>query len=155
MKTEIIINGIKRSFDLEPNTLLLNLLRDELNLTGSKYGCGVGECGACTVLLDGNAVLACLTLAVDINGRKVDTIEGLANGEKLHPIQEAYLDEAAVQCGFCTPGFIMTTSALLNENKDPSETEIREYLRGNLCRCTGYVNIIKAVKSAAERMKKK
>lgn len=155
MKTQIIVNGIKRSFDLEPNTLLLNLLRDELNLTGSKYGCGVGECGACTILLDGNAVLACMTLAVDANGHKVDTIEGLAQGEKLHPIQEAYLDEAAVQCGFCTPGFVMTTSALLKENNDPSELEIREYLRGNLCRCTGYVNIIKAVKSAAKRMKTK
>ena len=155
MKTEIIINGIKKSFDLEPNTLLLNLLRDELNLTGSKYGCGVGECGACTILLDGNAVLACMTLAVDANGHKVDTIEGLAQGDKLHPIQEAYLDEAAVQCGFCTPGFVMTTSALLKENNDPSEFEIREYLRGNLCRCTGYVNIIRAVKSAAKRMKSK
>ncbi|MBM3292343.1 (2Fe-2S)-binding protein [Candidatus Bathyarchaeota archaeon] len=155
MKTEIIINNKKRTFDLEPNTLLLNLLRDELNLTGSKYGCGVGECGACTVLLDGNAILACMTLAVDVNGHKVDTIEGLSNGENLHPIQEAYLDEAAIQCGFCTPGFIMATAALLNENADPSEFEVREYLRGNLCRCTGYVNIVKAVKSAAKRMKKK
>ena len=153
MHTEIVINGIKRSFDLEPNTLLLNLLRDKLNLTGSKYGCGIGECGACTVLLDGNAVLSCMVLAIDVNGHKVDTIEGLSEGEKLHPIQEAYLKEAAVQCGFCTPGFIMTTSALLKENENPSESEIREYLRGNLCRCTGYVNIIKAVKSAAKRMK--
>ena len=152
MNAEIVINGVKRSFDLEPNTLLLNLLRDELNLTGSKYGCGIGECGACTVLLDGDAVLACMVLAIDVNGHKVDTIEGLSNSEKLHPIQEAYLTEAAVQCGFCTPGFIMTTSALLKENENPSESEIREYLRGNLCRCTGYVNIIKAVKSAAKRM---
>jgi aerobic-type carbon monoxide dehydrogenase small subunit (CoxS/CutS family) len=154
MKAEIVINGVKRSFNLEPNTLLLNLLRDELNLTGSKYGCGIGECGACTVLLDGDAVLACMVLAVDVNGHNVDTIEGLSKGEKLHPIQEAYLTEAAVQCGFCTPGFIMTTSALLKEYENPSESEIREYLRGNLCRCTGYVNIIKAVKSAAKRMNK-
>lgn len=155
MKVELIINGKKCIFDLEPNTLLLNLLRDKMDLTGSKYGCGIGECGACTVLLDGEAVLACMILAVDVDGHNVDTIEGLAEGDKLHPIQEAYLEEDAIQCGFCTPGFIMSTNALLKENKNPSEAEIRNYLQGNICRCTGYVNIIKAVQNAAKRMNKK
>ena len=152
MKIEITVNGAKRVFDVEPQTLLLNLLRDEMDLTGTKYGCGIGECGACTVLLDGDAVLACMVLAVDADDRRVDTIEGLAEGGRLHPIQEAYLDEGAVQCGFCTPGFIMATKALLEENPSPSEAEIRDYLNGCICRCTGYVNIVKAVQAAAERM---
>jgi carbon-monoxide dehydrogenase small subunit len=153
MKIEITVNGAKRVFDVEPQTLLLNLIRDEMDLTGTKYGCGIGECGACTVLLDGDAVLACMVLAVDADDRRVDTIEGLAKGGRLHPIQEAYLDEGAVQCGFCTPGFIMATKALLDENPEPTEREIREYLNGNICRCTGYVNIVKAVQTAATRMK--
>ncbi len=153
MKIEITVNGAKRVFDVEPQTLLLNLLRDEMDLTGTKYGCGIGECGACTVLLDGDAVLACMVLAVDADDRRVDTIEGLAEDGRLHPIQEAYLDEGAVQCGFCTPGFIMATKALLDENPEPTEQEIREYLNGNICRCTGYVNIVKAVQTAAARMK--
>lgn len=151
MKTTITLNGRTREFDVPPNTLLLNLLRDELNLTGAKYGCGIGECGACTVLLDGEAVLGCMTLAVDCDGKSVETIEGLSNGDRLHPIQESYIEEGAVQCGFCTPGFIMTTKALLEENPDPDEREIREYLKGNICRCTGYVNIVKAVQSAVEK----
>lgn len=153
MNIKITINGFKKTFEVEGNTLLLNLLRDQMLLTGTKYGCGVGECGACTVLLDGEAVLACMVLAVDAENHKIETIEGLAEGDRLHPIQQAYLDEAAVQCGFCTPGFIMTTKALLAENTNPSEGEIREYLRGNLCRCTGYVNIVKAIQLAADRMK--
>ena len=153
MKIEITVNGAKRVFDVEPQTLLLNLLRDEMDLTGTKYGCGIGECGACTVLLDGDAVLACMVLAVDADDRRIDTIEGLAEGGKLHPIQEAYLDEGAVQCGYCTPGFIMATKALLDESPEPTEQEIREYLNGNICRCTGYVNIVKAVQTAAARMK--
>jgi len=153
MKIEITVNGAKRVFDVEPQTLLLNLLRDEMDLTGTKYGCGIGECGACTVLLDGDAVLACMVLAVDADDRRVDTIEGLAEGSKLHPIQEAYLDEGAVQCGYCTPGFIMATKALLDENPEPTEQEIREYLNGNICRCTGYVNIVKAVQAASKKMK--
>ncbi len=128
-------------------------MRDELYLTGTKYGCGIGECGACTVLLDGEAVLACMVLAVDADGRCVETVEGVADGDKLDPIQETYIEEGAIQCGFCTPGFIMTTKALLSENPDPSEAEIREYLKGNYCRCTGYVNIIKAVQSAAEKLR--
>lgn len=152
MKTIITINGRKREFDLEPSKLLLNLLRDELDLTGSKYGCGIGECGACTVLVDGDAVLGCMTLAVDCDGKSVETIESLSDGTDLDPIQQAYLDEGAIQCGFCTPGFIMTTKALLIENPDPDEGEIRTYLKGNLCRCTGYVNIVKAVQAAAQRI---
>jgi len=152
MEIEITINGRKRGFDVEPNQLLLNLVRDDLHLTGTKYGCGIGECGACTIHLDGEAVLACMVLAVDADGMSVTTIEGVANGNKLDPIQEAYIEEGAIQCGFCTPGFIMTTKALLEENPDPSEKEIREYLKGNYCRCTGYVNIIKAVQSAARKM---
>lgn len=153
MKTTITINGRKREFDVAPSTLLLNLLRDDLGLTGAKYGCGIGECGACTVHVDGEPVLGCMTLAVDCDGKTVDTIEGLSDGKELHPIQQAYLDEGAVQCGFCTPGFIMTTKALLEENPEPSEKEIRNYLKGNLCRCTGYVNIVKAVQKAAEVMR--
>ena len=153
MEIEITVNGRKRQFDVEPNKLLLNLVRDELYLTGTKYGCGIGECGACTVLLDGEAVLACMVLAVDADGRCVETVEGVADGDKLDPIQEAYIEEGAIQCGFCTPGFIMTTKALLKENPDPSEAEIREYLKGNYCRCTGYVNIIKAVQSAAKKLR--
>lgn len=152
MEIEITINGRKRQFDVEPNKLLLNLVRDELYLTGTKYGCGIGECGACTVHMDGQAVLACMVLAVDADGRSVTTIEGVANGGKLDPVQEAYIEEGAIQCGFCTPGFIMSTKALLKENPDPSEEEIREYLKGNYCRCTGYVNIIKAVQSAAKKL---
>ena len=153
MKIEVTVNGAKRVFDVEPQTLLLNLIRDEMDLTGTKYGCGIGECGACTVLLDGDAVLACMVLAVDADDRRVDTIEGLAKVGRLHTIQEAYLDEGAVQCGYCTPGFIMATKALLDENPEPTEREIREYLNGNICRCTGYVNIVKAVQSAAAKMK--
>lgn len=152
MEIEITINGRKRRFDVEPNKLLLNLVRDDLYLTGTKYGCGIGECGACTVHLDGEAVLACMVLAVDADGRRVDTIEGVADGNRLDPVQEAYIEEGAIQCGFCTPGFVMTTKALLAENPDPSETEIREYLKGNYCRCTGYVNIVRAVQSAARKL---
>ena len=152
MEIEITINGRRRRFDVEPNKLLLNLVRDELYLTGTKYGCGIGECGACTVHLDGEAVLACMVLAVDADGHRVDTIEGVADGETLNPVQEAFIEEGAIQCGFCTPGFIMTTKALLAENPNPSETEIREYLKGNYCRCTGYVNIVRAVQSAARKM---
>ena len=152
MEIEITINGRKRRFDVEPNKLLLNLVRDDLHLTGTKYGCGIGECGACMVHLDGEAVLSCMVLAVDADGRTVDTIEGVADVINLDPVQEAYIEEGAIQCGFCTPGFIMTTKALLAENPNPSEAEIREYLKGNYCRCTGYVNIVRAVQSAARKL---
>lgn len=149
MKIGFALNGRSRRLEVEPNQLLINLLRNELHLTGTKYGCGIGECGACTVLVDGEPILSCLTLAVEVDGREVVTIEGIAEGGGLDAVQEAFLEEGAVQCGFCTPGFIMATEALLKENPNPSEEEIREYLKGNLCRCTGYVNIIKAVKKAA------
>lgn len=152
MKVKITINGRKRNFDVDPSKLLLSLIREELDLTGAKYGCGIGECGACTVHVEGKPVLGCMTLAVDCDGKTVETIESLSNGTELHPIQQAYLDEGGVQCGYCIPGFIMTTKALLEENPDPTESDIRGYLKGNLCRCTGYVNIVKAVQLAAERM---
>ncbi len=151
---EFILNGKPVKVYVEPNELLINVLRDKLGLTGAKYGCGIGECGACTVLLDGEPVLACLTLAMEVEGREVTTIEGLAKDTELDAIQKAFLEEAAVQCGFCTPGFILTAKALLKENPSPTEEEIKEYLRGNLCRCTGYVNIIKAIKKASEKLKK-
>lgn len=151
IQIEFTIDGRKRQLDIEPNQLLLNLLRDELYLTGTKYGCGIGECGACTVLIDEQAVLSCLTLSADIDGKKIETIEGVAKGDDLDIVQTSFLDEGAVQCGFCTPGFIMTTKALLNEIQKPTEEEIREYLKGNLCRCTGYVNIVKAVKKAVQK----
>jgi aerobic-type carbon monoxide dehydrogenase small subunit (CoxS/CutS family) len=153
MRIEVTVNGQRKQFDVEPNILLLNLLRDKLYLKGAKYGCGIGECGSCTVLLDGEAVQSCMILAVEADGRCVDTIEGLADDDELNPIQEAFIEEGAIQCGFCTPGFIMATKALLTENPHPSEGEIREYLKGNLCRCTGYINIVKAVQSAAKNIK--
>ena len=151
MRIELTINGRKKWFEAEPNELLINLLREKLHLTGTKYGCGIGMCGACTVLLNGEPVLACLTLAVDTDGGEVETIEGMAREGKPDALQEAFLEEGAVQCGYCTPGFIMTAEALLKENPSPSEDEIREYLKGNYCRCTGYVDIIKAVQKASEK----
>ena len=144
------LNGELVEVDVKPNELLLNVLREKFHLTGTKYSCGLGECGACTVLVDGEPVLACLTLAVDVDGKEVVTIEGLAKNGELDPIQRAFAEEGAIQCGFCTPGFIIITKALLSENPNPTEEEIREYIRGNLCRCTGYVNIIKAIKRASE-----
>ena len=124
-----------------------------MHLTGTKYGCGIGECGACTVYLDGKPILACLTLAVSVNGKRIDTIESISKSGQLDPIQEAYLEEGAVQCGFCTPGMILTTKALLDEIPDPSEEDIKHYLEGNLCRCTGYTKIIDAVNIAIQQLK--
>jgi len=144
------INGQKKEVSVKPNDLLINLIRDDLYLTGTKYGCGIGECGACTVFLNNKPVLSCLTLASAVDGKEITTIEGLDKENELHPMQIAFLKNAAVQCGFCTPGMILTAIALLKENPMPTETEIREYMRGNLCRCTGYVQIIKAIKSCAE-----
>ena len=147
------INGQQREVLVQPNDLLINLLRDELYLTGTKYGCGIGECGACTVFLDDELVLACLILAVTVDGKEITTIEGLAKGKELHPMQISFLKNAAVQCGFCTPGMIMTAMSLMKYNPDPSEEEIREYMRGNICRCTGYTQIIKAIKEYAHSIK--
>ncbi len=152
MRIRFKLNGQRVEVDVEPNTLLLNLLREHLHLTGAKYGCGIGECGACTVLVDGEPILSCLTLAVEVDGREVTTIEGLAKDGEFHPLQRAFLEEGAVQCGFCTPGMLISAYALLSKNPKPSEEEVRRAISGNLCRCTGYVNIVRAVKRAAEEM---
>jgi aerobic carbon-monoxide dehydrogenase small subunit len=144
------VNGETRSGEAEPRLTLADFLRDELRLTGTHLGCEHGVCGACTVLLEGSSVRSCLLLAVQADGASIETVEGLAQGEELHPIQEAFWAEHALQCGFCTPGFLMTAVELLRENPDPSEEEVRQAIAGNLCRCTGYVNIIKAVRRAAQ-----
>jgi len=148
------VNGVARELAVKPDAKLRKVLHDLLGLTGTKYGCGEGECGACTVLLDGEPVSACITLALDARGRKVTTIEGLAGPDgTLHPLQEAFVRGEAVQCGFCTPGMILTAKALLDRNPDPTEAEIRRALAGNLCRCTGYTGIVKAVQEAAAVMR--
>jgi len=150
MKITFKVNGEPVTLDVKPNELLINVLRDKLKLTGTKYVCGIGECGACTVLLDGEPILSCLTLAVDVNGREITTVEGISKGDELSEVQEAFVEEGAIQCGYCIPGFIIMGEYLLRIKQKPTEDEIKEYLRGNLCRCTGYVNIIKAIKKASE-----
>ncbi len=152
MKKQIAltVNGVKRELLVNPQDLLLNVLREQLGLTGAKYGCGIGECGSCTVLLDGEPILSCMTLAVAVNGSEVTTIEGLLGSDgSLHPIQESFLEHGAVQCGFCTPGMILMAKNLLDKNPHPSEEEIREHIRGNLCRCTGYTQIVQAIKEVS------
>ena len=144
------INGEEVQFLCEPRQSLLEVLRETLGLMGSKEGCNNGNCGACNVILDGALVNSCLVLAVEINGRKLTTIEGIAGPHGLHPIQQKFLEHAALQCGFCTPGFIVATKALLDQNPDPSEQEVRHWLAGNLCRCTGYDKIVRAVLDAAK-----
>ncbi len=147
------VNGDQVEFLCETEETLLDVLRDTLTLTGSKEGCSSGDCGACSVMLDGRLVCSCLVLACEVAGRKVDTIEGVAKGEALHPLQQKFLDHAALQCGICTPGFIVAAKALLERTKNPSETEVRYWLAGNLCRCTGYDKIIKAVMDTAAEMR--
>jgi carbon-monoxide dehydrogenase small subunit len=147
------INGEPVEFLCEPQQTLLDVLRDELNLTGSKEGCSSGDCGACSVIMDGRLVCTCLALGVEAEGRSIDTIEGMAEGETLHPLQRWFLEEAALQCGFCTPGFLVAAKALLDRNPDPTETEVRYWLAGNLCRCTGYDKIVRAVLSAGAEMR--
>ena len=148
------VNGDEYEIAVAPWKTLNEVIRKELNSTGTKLGCGTGDCGACTVLVDGKAVNSCLTLAVEVQGKEITTIEGLAESEdKLHPIQESFIEKGAVQCGFCTPGMIMTTKYFLDYNPDPTDDEIRKALDGNLCRCTGYVKIIDAIKDAAQKMK--
>jgi carbon-monoxide dehydrogenase small subunit len=150
-KVNFTVNGEEHELLVEPNALLLNVLRDDLGLTGAKYACGVGQCGGCTVLMNGEAVLSCLVLAVAANGAKIQTVEGLVKPDgTLDPLQEAFLDHGAIQCGFCTSGMVMISKDLLNRNPSPSEKEIREHIRGNICRCTGYNGIVRAVKSCAE-----
>ena len=148
------INGDAVEFLCEPEQTLLDVLRDELLLTGSKEGCASGDCGACSVMLDGELVCSCLVLGAEANGRKIETVEGMADGDKLHPLQKRFLDHAALQCGICTPGFLVAAKALLDRNDNPTETEIRYALAGNLCRCTGYDKIVRAVDAAAKDMRR-
>ena len=147
------INGVAREADVESRLLLVHFLRETLNLTGTHIGCDTTSCGACTVILNGKPVKSCTVLAVQADGGEVMTVEGLAQNGNLHPIQEGFHEEHGLQCGFCTPGMMMTTSAFLSQNPNPTEEEIRWAISGNLCRCTGYVNIVKAVQYAAEKMK--
>ena len=155
MKIEINLNNRKRIVEIQPEELLLDVLRKEFNFKGTKYGCGIGECGACTVIMNEKPVLSCQMLAAVADGQNIETIEGLANGNELHPMQQAFIDEGAVQCGFCTPGMILTANALVKENPGPGDEDIKNALRGNLCRCTGYENIIKAVHTGAKKMREK
>jgi carbon-monoxide dehydrogenase small subunit len=148
-----VINGDPVEFLCQPNVSLLDVLRDELNMTGTKEGCGTGDCGACSVTLDGRLVCACLVLGVEAQGKTIQTIEGMANGETLHVLQRKFLEHAALQCGICTPGFLIAARSLLERNNNPTEEEVRFWLAGNLCRCTGYNNIITAVLEAAREMR--
>ena len=148
-----VVNGDPVEFLAAPGMTLLDALRDELGLTGTKEGCGSGDCGACSVVLDGRLVCSCLVLAPEADGRRIETVEGLAEGAQLHPLQEKFLEHAALQCGFCTPGFLVAAKALLDSNPDPTETEVRFWLAGNLCRCTGYDKIVRAVMDTAAELR--
>jgi carbon-monoxide dehydrogenase small subunit len=152
-RTAAIVNGDPVEFLSDPGQTLLDVLRDELHLTGSKEGCGSGDCGSCSVIVDGRLVCSCLVLAAEVEGCRVQTIEGLSTGGTLHPLQQKFLDHAALQCGFCTPGILMASKALLDANPDPTESEARYWLAGNLCRCTGYDKIIKAVLDTAAELR--
>lgn len=150
----ININGVQRSAEVEPRLLLVHFLRENAGLTGTHVGCETSLCGACTVLMDGRAVKSCTVLAVQADGRNVTTVEGLAVGDQLHPLQDGFWEEHGLQCGFCTPGMIMTSHDLLDRQPNPSDSDIREALNGNVCRCTGYQNIVAAVRNASRRMSK-
>lgn len=147
------VNGDNLEFLCDPRETLLDALRDRLNLTGAKEGCGTGDCGACSVTLDDRLVCSCLVLGVEAEGKSIGTVEGLAEGENLHPLQQKFIEHAALQCGICTPGILVATKALLEKNPDPTETEVRYWLVGNLCRCTGYDKIIKAVMDTARDLR--
>ncbi|MBA2468031.1 MAG: (2Fe-2S)-binding protein [Chloroflexia bacterium] len=149
----VTVNGQERSGNVEPRTLLVHFLRDDLGLTGTHVGCDTSQCGACVVTVDGVTTKSCTKLAVQADGCSIETIEGLADGTNYHPIQDAFWEKHGLQCGYCTPGMIMSAKALLERNPDPSEAEIRHELEGNLCRCTGYQNIVKSVQYAAEKMR--
>ena len=155
VQISVTVNGEARAAEVEPRLLLVHFIRETLNLTGTHIGCDTTHCGACTVLLDGRPVKSCTVFAVQADGRDVKTVESLAAGGALHPIQEAFTEEHGLQCGFCTPGMMLTGVAFLEGNPDPSETEIRQAISGNLCRCTGYVNIIKAYQSAAAKLRER
>jgi carbon-monoxide dehydrogenase small subunit len=149
VRVEVTINGEKRQAEVEPRLLLVHLIRETLRLTGTHIGCDTTHCGACTVLLDGRPVKSCTVLAVQAHGRTLVTVEGLEQNGKLHPVQDGFVQEHGLQCGYCTPGMLMTSYAFLQDHKDPTEDEIRAAISGNLCRCTGYVNIVKAIQAAA------
>jgi len=150
---EFTINGKKVSLEVEAGETALKIIRDRLFLKGTKEGCGIGECGACTIVVDGKSVNACLMLAAQLHGREVVTVEGLAEGDRLSPLQQSFADRHAVQCGFCTPGFLMSSHALLNENPNPDRREIIDAISGNLCRCTGYQQIVDSIEEAAGRLR--
>jgi len=150
----LTVNGINYAINVEPNRILVDVLRDVLGLTGTKKSCSEGECGACTVIMDGKPVASCLVLAVDADKKTITTIEGLADGENLHPLQVSFVRNGGIQCGYCTPGMIMSSKALLDENPDPTTHEVRTAISGNLCRCTGYQQIVDSVMAAAKAMKK-
>ena len=152
-KIPLNVNGVRYEVEVEPWWTLLEVLREKLYLTGTKKACDRGDCGSCTVLIDGKAKLSCLVLAVAAEGKDIFTIEGMAKGGKLHTIQQAFVERGAIQCGFCTPGMVLAAKALLDKNPNPTEEEVKEGLSGNLCRCTGYVKIIEAVMTASEKMK--
>ena len=151
VKISFIVNNKNYQLDVEPYETLNFILREKLELTGTKQGCDTGGCGSCTVILDGKAVYSCMTFGVKVNGSTILTIEGLKKNEILDPVQQSFVDNAALQCGYCTPGFVMSVKALLDENKNPDEDVIRDYLVGNICRCTGYTKIIKAVKALSKK----
>ena len=151
---DFIINGTNYEVIIEPHMLLVDVIRDQIGLTGTKIACGAGDCGACTILIEGLPILSCLTLAVTARGKNITTVEGLADGHELHPIQKAYEEKGGVQCGYCSPGMLMSTKHLLDENPNPTRDEISEALAGNLCRCTGYFKIVDSVEHAAETMEK-
>jgi carbon-monoxide dehydrogenase small subunit len=148
----VTVNGVRREDAVEPRLLLVHYLREVAGLTGTHIGCDTSQCGACTVIVDGRAVKSCSVFAVQANGRSVTTVEGLADGAKLHPVQQAFWDEHGLQCGYCTPGFIMAAAFLLGQNPSPTDEEIAKGLEGNICRCTGYENILRAVRSASEKI---
>jgi len=149
---KLTVNGKLHELTIKPWRTLLEVIRDELGLTGTKEGCGIGECGACTVIMNGNAVNSCLVLAAEANGKEILTIEGLADGDKLHPIQEAFINHGGMQCGFCTSGMILSSKVLLERNPNPTEEEIRKGISGNFCRCTGYTKVIESIKEASKNL---
>ncbi len=152
MKIYLTVNGFPYEAEVEPRRTLLELLREDFELTGTKEGCGLGECGTCTVLLDGRPIKSCITLAVQANGKEITTIEGLEKPDgTLHPIQQAFIDHGAIQCGFCTPGMVLSAKALLDENSRPTELDVRRAIAGNLCRCTGYQKIVEAILATVEK----
>jgi len=150
---KLTVNGTTHELSVKPYATLLDVIREDLGLTGTKEGCGNGECGACTVIIDGKTANSCIVLAVEANGKEITTIEGLSHGEKLHPIQEAFVEVGGMQCGFCTPGMVLSSKTLLDANPNPTEEQIRKGLEGNFCRCTGYTKIIESVKVAAEKIR--